>query len=388
MDRVRSLIGGRRNPRRQPQAQQIRPPVTHHTRINNDDQITVYTISETLNDANTIADQSDTETLNTYLSESSTIGDMQRLGYVNRSPQFDSIRDIRFISILLTKGFFAFPSQLSYNTYLQNKRKFDNVDPLTAIGIPLFHAIPVNVMKSIFKTTKSEPIMKIYKYEIFTVDQTVPKQTDIQIVYDGPTYKIIKYLYCTIFREDGIMQRNKTNKNNAPFKDSYDDQDSKIKHTLRFNNGNKIEMFNINGRRDIDTCIDGIPLRWFGFSSFASPFGSNDIKLLVLDDNMPNLMENNENDTNSYSNNTSTIRPLGYLPVWSKYTDVDDSLLPTRRTVHLANLEVKETSNGIENKGIMKIPENTQILTCMCMLLHDYESRKERRHNNNTGTPM
>lgn len=389
MDRVRSLIGGRRNTRRQTPPQQTGSTVTHHhtTRTNNDDQITVYTISETLNDANTISDQSDAETLNTYLSESGTIGDMQRLGYVNRSPQFDSIRDIRFVSILLTKGFFAFSSQLSYSTYLQNKRKFDNIDPQTGIGIPLFHAIPVNLMKSIFRTPQNEPIMKIYKYELYTEVMIVPKDIDIQVIYDGPIYKIIKYLYCTIFREDGTIQ--KTARNSTASKDSHDGQYSKIKHTLRFKNGMDIEMFNINGRRDIDTCIDGIPLRWFGFSSFASPFGSNDIKLLVLDDNMPNLMEKNANDSNSHnSHNTSMIRPLGYLPVWSKYIDVGDSLLPTRRTVHLANLDIKETLNGIENKGIMNIPENTQILTCMCMLLHDYESRKERRHNNNIVTPM
>ena len=383
MDRVRSLIGGRRNPRRQPPPQQPRSTVTHHTtRTNNDDQMTVYTISETLNDANTISDQSDTETLNTYLSESGTIGDMQRLGYVNRSPQFNSIREIRFVSILLTKGFFAFPSQVSYNTYLQNKRKFDNIDPSTGIGIPLFHAITVNLMKSIFKTPENEPIMKIYKYELCAVGEVTPKGNDVQIVYDGPAYKIIKYLYCTIFRQDGTIQK-------LTSKDLYDDQNSKIKHTLQFKDGKNIEMFNINGRRDIDTCIDGIPLRWFGFSSFASPFGSNDIKLLVLDDNMPNLMQRKENDSNSHNdNNTSVIRPLGYLPVWCKYIDVGDSLLPTRRTVHLANLDIKETSNGIENKGIINIPQDTQILTCMCMLLHDYESRKERRHNNNVTTPI
>ncbi|CAB4253902.1 similar to Saccharomyces cerevisiae YNL165W Putative protein of unknown function [Maudiozyma barnettii] len=391
MDRVRSLIGGRRrnNDGRNALPRRITPnrtstATTHQN--NNDDQMTVYTISETLNDTTTITDQSDSETLNTYISESGTIGDMQRLGYVNRSPQFDSIRDICFVSILLTKGFFAFPSHESYNQYLYNKRKYDNFDPITGLGVPLFHAIPVNLMKSIFRTNRSEPIMKIFKYELLKsteYNNITTNNPNVQIIFDGTTYKIVKYLFCTIYRENGVTQSKKPNSS----KDSQLDQNSKIKHTLKFDDGSHVDMFNINGRRDIDASLDGLPLRWFGFSSFASPFGSNDIKLLILDDNMTNLIEDSNSesrntDPSSQINDTNAIlRPLGYLPVWAKYSDVDDSLLPTRRTIHLANLELKEVSNGSQNLGILKIPRNTQVLTCMCMLLHDYESRKERRHN-------
>ncbi|SMN19819.1 similar to Saccharomyces cerevisiae YNL165W Putative protein of unknown function [Maudiozyma saulgeensis] len=396
MDRVRSLIGGRRRnndarnslPRRTTTASNRTPTVRHVNNPNTtDDQMTVYTISETLNDANTITDQSDSETLNTYVSESGTIGDMQRLGYVNRSPQFDSIRNICFVSILLTKGFFAFSSQESYNQYLQNKRKFDNVNPQTGLGVPLFHAIPVNLMKSIFRTNKSEPIMKIFKYELVKLTDdidAISNNANAQIILECPTYKIIKHLFCTIYREDSVNQsKRKTNS----IKDSQLDQESKIKHTLKFNDGSQVNMFNINGRRDIDALLDGLPLRWFGFSSFASPFGSNDIKLLILDDNMPNLIEDDNSesinpDLSRQTNSTNNvIRPLGYLPVWAKYSDVGDSLLPTRRTMLLANLEIKEIANGFQNPGVIKIPYNTQVLTCMCMLLHDYESRKERRHN-------
>lgn len=381
MDRVRALIGSRRRNAggrqgpgtaanaRIPEVQRAEPAMQF---ASSDDQETIF---ETLNDAQTLGpgrdedgDNDDTQTLRTYLSENPTIGDMQRQGYVNRSPQFCSVRDVCFVSVLLTKGFFAFPSKQSYDVYIANKRRLDRVDPLTGMGVPLFHAVPTNIMKSIF-SNKTQTVLKIHKYEL--AKRGAPLPGSAQIVHEAQEFVIAKYLFCTVTMEE--VQHTASSPAAAL------NQESKIKHTLKFHNTDgsytTTEMFNINGRRDIDTSLDTLPLRWFGFSSFASPFGSNDIKLLILDDNMPNLVE-------STPNTGSVPRPLGYLPVWAKYTDVDDSFLSTKRSVYLANLEIKETTDATarENLGILNVPWNTQVLTCMCMLLHDYESRKERRH--------
>lgn len=334
--------------------------------------------------------------IQTFISESQTIGDLHTRGYINRSPNFDSVRNIPLVSVLLTRGFFAFSSDSSYKTFLNNKRKLDQLSLLDngGIGVPLFHAVTSNVIKSLLVPGKSkvEPIMKIFRYQI--INHNNNSVEDLKLF---PNYEIIlqnnisnkiliKYEFCQIFKS--------VDENNP----------LKIIHILKFYNGKEIKMVNFSDKKDIDTMVDDFPLRWYGFSGFASPFGSNDIKLLVLDDNMPNYMDNNTMNSylsNPYANNASQLisnRPLRSLPIWGRYSDANVSMLPTKRTVKLANIKIKELSQTTDvasyiesnedltslSNGITMVPENTQILTCMCMLLHEYESRKERRHKNNT----
>lgn len=80
-------------------------------------------------------------------------------------------------------------------------------------------------------------------------------------------------------------------------------------------------MINYNQRKNADTAIHGLNLRWYGTTSLASPFGSNSINLLVLDDTMASYMNQQTiEEFDSYSRSRPT-RPLGYLPVWARYTD-------------------------------------------------------------------
>ena len=325
--------------------------------------------------------------IQTFISESQTIGDLHTRGYVNRCPDFDSVRNIPLVSILLTRGLFAFSSESSYETFLKNKRKLDQQSLLNngGIGVPLFHAVTSNVIKSLLVSgkLKVEPVMKIFKYQIINNNNNNNNTEDLElfpnyeiILQDNMSNKIlIKYEFCQVFK-------------------SVDENNSlKIIHILKFHNGKEIKMVNFSDKKDIDTMVDDLPLRWYGFSGFASPFGSNDIKLLVLDDNMPSYMDNPRiNNTNQLAHN----RPLRSLPIWGRYSDTNVSMLPTKRTVKLANFKIKELSPTIHvashinsnegatslSNGITMVPENTEILTCMCMLLHEYESRKERRHKN------
>ena len=347
---------------------------------------------------NSMQDIQDTMTIsnddtNTFISESQTIGDLYTRGFINRYPNFDVVRSIPLVSILLTRGLFAFSSDISYETFLTNKRKLDQPSLLYngGIGVPLFHALTSNVIKSLFVSGKSkvEPVMKIFKYQIIhnTNMENLKSFPNYEIILqDNITDKIlIKFEFCQIFK-------------------CIDDNNSlKIIHILKFYNGKEIKMVNFSDKKDIDTNVEDLPLRWYGFSGFASPFGSNDIKLLVLDDNMPSYMDNitvSNNLNNTGTNNINQVisnRPLRLLPVWGRYSDTNVSMIPTKRTAKLAYFKIKELaqtinvalhpdsnegSNSISN-GITMIPEATQILTCMCMLLHEYESRKERRHKNN-----
>ena len=445
----------------------------------------------------------------TFVSDTHTIGDLQRQGYVNRAPQFDSVRKVIFASVLLTRGIFAFPSEESYATYLEHKRKWDLVDPVTTLGLPLFHAVPSNLVKSIF-ASREIPVMKIYRYKVVDRADNISDYPNAAVLHEGPSYKIIRFEFCEIVK---VNLDEKTDSPNLSVTESITNGELdhsifphyhhhhhhhntqshqhhhhnhhhhhhhyhthyKVKHTLKFYNGLEYTMMNYNHRKDIDTIVDSLPLRWFGFSSFASPFGSSEFKLLVLDDNMPTYMQpsypERVRELNAYVNSSShsstsalsepvstakttvvtsqvslsssislsadrtaaaaaapagptttvtttaaardtLIRPFGYLPVWGTYNDDSTSLIPTKMAVRVASFSVKEvtedtngeTEGGIDTKlqdlsidgvgggrtGILNIPWNTEVLTCMCMLLHEYESRKERRHGNlnETAGPM
>lgn len=390
MNRVRALIGGGRR----------RNAGDHNvatTSISNDtsniaaqsnglDQSSLFdqqTMTE--GDVSVIEYESDISTLGdaqTFISESQTIGDLQTRGFVNRCPNFTSSRTIPFVSILLTKGFFAFSSEHSYTTFISNKRKFNDTALLHngGVGVPLFHAVVSNVIKSLLGSGKQkcELVMKIFTYQIVDNGTDLTNFPNLEIVSQDNTHKLIKFEFCQIFKQ--IHQSNST----------------KVIHTLKFYSGKEVNMVNFSDKRDIDTNIDDLPLRWFGFSGFASPFGSNDIKLLVLDDNMPTFMNFNDSASSSPGVNQTSNRSLGTMPIWGRYSDANISMLPTKRTVKLADFKINETTNLTRSSplsevsptamqaGIEKVPQSTQILTCMCMMLHEYESRKERRHKNNT----
>ena len=81
-----------------------------------------------------------------------------------------------------------------------------------------------------------------------------------------------------------------------------------------------------------------------------------------------------------------------------RYTDDKVSVIPKKRTLRVATFYLQETdlfddsssltntvpytSNSEMSSNIIdKVPWDSQVLTCMCMLLHEYESRKEKRHS-------
>lgn len=377
MDRVRALIGQRR-------ARAGRVPArasNSHSRNNPDRTANQYYMNDQINnntndygvddDEATVFDEhreNDTGTLYTAFSEGDTIGDLETRGFVNRCPRFSVQRSMPFVSVVLSRGFYCFPSQRAYQVYLDNGRKFQRVSPKDALGIPLYHAIPLNVVKSMFGGGKNEPIMKIYRYVVADRGSAIP--STFELVSSWESDNLYRYEFCLIY-----MKQLESN--------------LRLEHTFIFRRWEGkdelhdviVPMVNYVDRRNADTHLDGLNLRWYGSTGLASYFGATNIKLLVLDDHMPSYMDQKtlgEFDEYSRSRN---FRPLGHLPIWARYSDDHVNVIPKKRTLCVATFDVAEEANSASSETMnLNVSWNTEILTCMCMLLHEYESRKERRH--------
>ncbi|EDO16385.1 hypothetical protein Kpol_1051p35 [Vanderwaltozyma polyspora DSM 70294] len=377
MDRVRDLLGGHHRNGDAPamahdptnaDTQNPNPNLNSESYV--DDQ---YTVIEGENFG------SDNATIHTFGSQATTIGDLQRNGFVNRCPRFNYQRKLPFISILLTKGFFCFPSEKSYRVFLENKRKFDFVDVETGMGIPLYQAISQNVMKSMF--SRNDPVTKIYKYILINPDTDhVPEKAELIAKLntgEKTSRNLYKFEFCSVYKD--VVDHYKRIEHRFTFFRN----DPKNKEPLIYTMVNHLE------RRNTDTQLDGLNLQWYGTTGFASPFGSNNFKLLVLDDNMPSMCDQKTmEDYDAYSRSQRT-RPLGHLPVWARYSD-DNSYIPKKRTLRIANFEIGEVGNSTlsentSSEGIFDIPWDTEVLTCMAMVLHIYESRKDKRHGAASG---
>lgn len=374
MNRVRQLVSGQarhqnRNMQSTPSPQDQN--ALQHDEMEHDDLITVIENDQFPSDA---------VTLNTFTSDANTIGDLARQGFINRCPRFTTVRTLPFVSILLTKGFFCFPSEKSFKIFLDNKRKFDNIDIETGLGIPLYQAISISVMKSMF--SKSLPIMKIYKYVIIDSSIETPPESHEFVAQlnkgkeGGMERDLYKYEFCTVYKK--VVDHYKRVEHKFVFHDTHVKTQEPPVYTML----NHIERMNS------DTKMNDLNLQWYGTTGFASPFGSNNIKLLVLDDNMASLCDQYTMEEYDLYKKAQKTRPLGHLPVWAKYSDDNATILPKRRTLRLANFELGETDNPNitdteASGGLFEIPWATEVLTCMSMVLHDYESRKDKRHGSN-----
>lgn len=304
--------------------------------------------------------------LNRVVSESSTIGDLQRLGFVNRCPAFNSQRIMVLVTVLLAKGFYCFPSDLSFKKFLDNKRKFDHLDTNTGLGIPIFHLVSLNIVKTMFY--RKAPSLKIYKYVLINSEIEKPP-LDAELISENGSYQLYKFLFCSVFQAT---------------LDHY----SRVEYKFVFHPANptdcvpdELTMANHVQRRHTDTKLNGLNLRWYGTTGFSSPFGSGNFKLLVLDDEMPSMMDQRTSDEYDAYARTHKGRPLGRLPIWAKYSDATGSIIPKKRTQRLAEFEIGESNpdNSAASLGVFDIPWETQTLTCMCMVLREFETRKDGR---------
>lgn len=343
-------------------------------------------------DNNTMMDDSDIvsgATLGTYVSDTSTIGDLVRNGFVNNCPRFYTRRSLPFISFMLNRGFYCFPSELALNNYLQKKRTkrlFSDFNPGNdEPDVPLYHAVSTNLVKSLFSAERKSQwlqIMVIHRFQVLNTtdenfneklrelndntDETLPFVTEEpSLISENGSYRLYKHIFCVVFREVSTTDPNR------------------IVHHFVLNNGQDEIMVSYRNRKNADIQINDLIIRWFGTTGLSSPFGSNNFKLLILDNGMPSFLKHStlatfDTETRQKKN---IMRPLGYLPTWGKYSDDNATKLPKKRIYRLADLVINETSI-VMDPGVNNVPRETQILTCMAMLHHAYESRKDKRHMN------
>lgn len=297
-------------------------------------------------------------------SGTSTIGDYARLGFVNRCPQFTTDRKVILASVVLSKGFFAWKDEKSFQSFIENKRKLDRCLE-QGTGWPLFHCISVG-FKSYFN--KNVPVNRIFKYQVVENDREGEiKQPNKELLHRGEKRSLYKVEYCDIFR-------NVDNKNEV----------IEHKFVIYRKDGSQyaIRMVNHVARRHTDFQIleptSGTVLnaRWLGTSGYASVFGSNDFKLVVLDDGIPHLMTHDNQEIHDYAEYSARngTRMMSRMPVWAIYSRSKALIsIPKRRVIKMATFQIAEVDNSTE------MPFISEVLTCMCMYLHELEARKERR---------
>lgn len=239
MNRVRNLIGN------------------HHNRNTLADgainQTPFYSDTDDIDDQSTVFERPNSDdafdhvTLNTAISETQTIGDFQRQGFINRCPRFDALRTMPFTSVVLSKGFYCFPSEVSFKEYVDNNRKFDNLDTIKGLGVPLFHAVPLGVVKTLF--SRNAPDVKIYKFVLINSEIKKPPVNGELISQNG-SFMLYKYLFCIVFQE--IL-------------DGYSRIETKLEFYRQHETDPPIEpllMANHVQRRNTDTKINDLNLRW------------------------------------------------------------------------------------------------------------------------------
>ncbi|SCW04013.1 LAFE_0H03994g1_1 [Lachancea fermentati] len=362
MDRVRSLV----NRSNHSSSSRSR---------NNHNQQTQTGSHEGLNftdtDQNTVFGD-DAATLHTTVSETSTLGDLRRNGYINRCPNFTWERNMPFVTTVLGKGVFCFPSEESFSRFRANKRRLDVLDNDEGLGIPLLHAISMGMLRSILN--KHLPIMKFYRYVLTKEGEPAPmplKEGSCELISRNESRVLYKIELCEVYKRVNSKTGHVTHK----FVFRQGDGPNTIFSAI---------MANHVFRRDTDARVGDLNLRWHGTTGLASPFGSGNFKLLVLDDGMPSLLDQHTDE--SYDDARRRAQPLRLvqqLPVWATYSDETATIIPSKRTLRQANFLIGETSE--QSLGLNNVPWDTVVLTCMCMTLHDFESRKDKRTANGRG---
>lgn len=350
MNRIRNLIGNQRSASIDNQGETA-DQLASGSHYDTDDQSTVFD--------NPSDEVHDTVTLHTVDSGNVTIGDFQRQGFVNRCPSFCTERTMPLATVLLTKGFFCFPSEQSYERYLENNRTFNKLDHTEGLGIPLFHAVSAGVIKTMFN--RHAPIMRIYRYQLVDSETEKSPKDGVLIMQDG-SWCLYKSLFCTIYQE--LMYNYSRVEQKLVFSGDYVPEN--------------LVLANFVHSRGTDTKLEGLNLRWFGTSGFASPFGATFLKLLVLDDGMPSKVDQRKREEFDEYSRSYSGRTTGRLPIWATYSNKCSTVIPKKRSLRLAEFKVGETNRDCP-LGIIDVPLDTQALACMCMVLHDFESRKDRR---------
>ncbi|SCV05251.1 LANO_0H03378g1_1 [Lachancea nothofagi CBS 11611] len=306
----------------------------------------------------------------------STFSGSRQEGFDNRCPEFKDLRNLPFVSTMLSKGFMAFPTEKSFLEYRRNKRRLDSLNDPHALGFPLLHAVTLSVFKTIIN--RHSPIMRIQRFTLVDTSQDPDwavnyKEDDCcKLMASRGPLKVFKLDFCEVF------QHIETRTGHVDYRFLY-----------RIDNRPNNNFFNLSmgshvHRRDCDIKINDLKLRWYGTSGLSSPFGTNKFKLMVLDDVMPSFLDYaTDAEYVQAKKKAQPLRPIAQLPVWGSYSDQHASIIPKNRTLRHANVKLRELSEC--SPGIRDVPWDTLVLASMSMLLHELESKKEKSSPYRTG---
>ncbi|SCU87227.1 LADA_0E02762g1_1 [Lachancea dasiensis] len=295
--------------------------------------------------------------------------DLHGKEFSNRCPDFEDVRNVPFASTVLGKGFMAFPSENSYTKFRQNKRRLDCLNDTQAVGFPFLHAVSLNLFKSLIHG--KAPVMKIHRFALVDTsrdeDWAVNYKEDehCQLLASNGDLRVYKLTFCEIFQH-------------------IESKTSHVEYRLVFRIDNRptrnlfcLKMLGHILHSDCDTRVDDLALRWYGVSGLASSFGASKFDLRVLDDNIPSFLDYlTDKEYSDARKKVPNSRHVAKLPIWATYSDESSTVIPKNRTLKHANFKINEMSHCSES--LRDIPWDTLILTSMCMLLHDIESKKEK----------
>lgn len=262
--------------------------------------------------------------------------------------QFNRNRNMPIATIFGHNGFFLFPSEHSFDKFKQTKFDFPSLDA-DGVGLPLFH-IQHQYLSGNF--TSNSPIFIIYKY-VLQANEDSPPYSEFKVVAQDSSLILYKIPFCEIYRRFDVVT---------------------IEFELNFaspaQQGTSHSLVKGFTNRDLHTRLNNRNLCWH--VNFFPVVASNHYKLLVLDENVPSLLDDPETKKRKKKLKKKTEESFSIAHYTSKYCDMLPHTVSKR-----ANVIVGEQSEATAF-GITSVPWNTQVIACEGMLIHFMEQNEGR----------
>lgn len=258
--------------------------------------------------------------------------------------QFNRSRNMPIAAIFGHNGFFLFSSEHSFDKFKQTKFDFPLLDA-EGVGLPLFHFQHQFTLSGNF--TSNSPFCIIYKY-VLQSNEDSPPYSEFKAVAKDRSLILYKIPFCEIFRRFDFVRT-----------------EFELKFASQWPEGASPLLVKGLTNRDLHTRLNNRDLCWH--ISFFPVGASNHYKLLVLDDNVPSLLDDSETKKRKKKLEKKTEESFSIAHYTRKYRDMLPHTVSKR-----SNVIVGEQSEATAY-GITSVPWNTQVIACEGMLIHFLE---------------
>ncbi|AGO13179.1 AaceriAFR028Wp [[Ashbya] aceris (nom. inval.)] len=270
------------------------------------------------------------------------------------------LRVVPLMQQLLARTVYVFSSENSYQNYKKNGRDAYRSLLLAStegeiLGHPLYKVAKGHTLSNMFK--RNVPMLKIYKYVVVS-SGSEPPTADAQLISLANDLALYEVPFCAIFCTRHFLS-------------------SIVEYTLTFQRDDGpayVKMRSEWGHRSYDAMMDGLNVRWSHRSSFVSFGGRSNFKLVVLQEDMPNLFSEGGR---GFFDSFKFERSLSALPVLAEYTTDNASILP-RQMMRLAEVEIPDSSY-LRPSDFNAVPWNIEVIICMSALIREVEDQRSRR---------